>query len=192
MHACVKGDRCTTFFSASIAATIQLRWLLVASTACRSSAFCYAPSETQDGRYFVSWQLGENCAFLADGYVAGGTAATVARRNFPKQFLHFLRDGHGAITRPRIRRDYTVFVHTKVMSFRKIEGDVSDKNVALLLQENEADGPYYHQDGPKQGAISCGQGEDVWMQWMLANSATCLSMASSTIPRLMRRSRVPS
>jgi hypothetical protein len=39
------------------------------------SAFCYAPSETQDRRYFVSWQLGEIFAFLADGYIAGDTAA---------------------------------------------------------------------------------------------------------------------
>jgi hypothetical protein len=30
---------------------------------------------------------------------------------------------------------------------------------------NEADGPYYHQDGLKQGAVSCGQGEDFWIQW---------------------------
>ena len=116
MHACVKGDRCTTFFSASIAATIQLRWLLVASTACRSSAFCYAPSETQDGRYFVSWQLGENCAFLADGYVAGGTAATVARRNFPRQFLHYNGSGHGAITSPQTQRGYATLSTPEILS----------------------------------------------------------------------------
>merc|ERR1712222_106989 len=34
--------------------------------------------------------LGENTAFLVDGYVAGGTAITVARRNFPAR-LHRLR-----------------------------------------------------------------------------------------------------
>ncbi|CAE8709029.1 unnamed protein product, partial [Polarella glacialis] len=37
------------------------------------------------GKYVLSQfgPLGENCAFLVDGYVAGGTAITVARRNFP-------------------------------------------------------------------------------------------------------------
>jgi hypothetical protein len=108
MHACVKRKQVhPTFISANIAATIQLRWLLVASRLVAVRPF-------EDGRYFVSWQLNENCAFLADCYVAGGTAATVARRNFPKQFLHFHRDGHGAITRPQIQRDYSAFVHTKV------------------------------------------------------------------------------
>jgi ribulose 1,5-bisphosphate carboxylase large subunit-like protein len=101
-------------------------------------------------------------------------------------------------------------IHVGTMSFGKMEGDASDKNIAFMLQEDEADGPYYHQewqgmpqttpiisggmnvlrlpaffenlghsnviltagggafshkDGPKQGAISCGQGEDFWMQW---------------------------
>ena len=45
------------------------------------------------GKYIMSQfgPLAENCAFLVDGYVAGGTAVTVARRNFPKQFLHYHR-----------------------------------------------------------------------------------------------------
>merc|ERR1711981_1043395 len=91
-----------------------------------------------------------------------------------------------------------------------MEGDASDKNIAFMLQDDSAPGPYYHQewegmpqttpiisggmnalrlpaffqnlghsnviltagggsfghkDGPKQGAISCGQGEDAWKQW---------------------------
>merc|ERR1712241_1451355 len=117
----------------------------------------------------------------------------------------------------------TAFVHTKIsriigasgihvgtMSFGKMEGDASDKNIAFMLQQDEADGPYYHQewegmvqttpiisggmnalrlpaffenlthsnviltagggafghkDGPKQGAVSCRQGEEAWMLW---------------------------
>ncbi|CAE8648024.1 unnamed protein product, partial [Polarella glacialis] len=119
------------------------------------------------GKYVLSQfgPLGENCAFLVDGYVAGGTAITVARRNFPSQFLHYHRAGHGAITSPQTQRGYTAYVHTKIsrvigasgihtgtMSFRKMEGDASDKNIAFMLQDDEADGPYYHQEweGMKQ------------------------------------------
>ena len=68
------------------------------------------------GKYILSQfgPLAENCAFLVDGYVAGGTAVTVARRNFPKQFLHYHRAGHGAVTSPQTQRGYTAFVHTKI------------------------------------------------------------------------------
>jgi len=38
------------------------------------------------------------------------------------------------------------------MSFGKMEGDASDKNIAFMLQDDAADGPYYHQtwEGMKQ------------------------------------------
>merc|ERR1719242_1130453 len=113
------------------------------------------------GKYCLSQfgPLAENCAFLVDGYVAGGTAVTVARRNFPKQFLHYHRAGHGSVTSPQTQRGYTAFVHTKIsrvigasgihvgtMSFGKMEGDASDKGIAYMLQQDEADGPYYHQE----------------------------------------------
>ena len=177
------------------------------------------------GKYVMAQfgPLAENCAFLVDGYVAGGTAVTVARRNFPKQFLHYHRAGHGAVTSPQTQRGYTAFVHTKLsrvigasgihtgtMSFGKMEGDASDKNIAFMLQDDVAPGPYYeqpwegmmqttpiisggmnalrlpaffenlghsnviltagggsfgHKDGPKQGAISCRQGEEAWKLW---------------------------
>merc|ERR1712127_8458 len=112
------------------------------------------------GKYVLSQfgPLGENTAFLVDGYMGGGTAITVARRIFPKQFLHYHRAGHGAVTSPQTQRGYTAFVHTKIsriigasgihvgtMSFGKMEGDASDKNIAFMLQQDEADGPYYHQ-----------------------------------------------
>merc|ERR1719399_1587291 len=177
------------------------------------------------GKYVLSQfgPLSECCAFLVDGYVAGGTGITTCRRNFPKQFLHYHRAGHGAVTSPQTQRGYTAFVHTKLsrvigssgihvgtMSFGKMEGDASDKNIAHMLQDDVADGPYYqqewqgmketspiisggmnalrlpaffenlghsnviltagggsfgHKDGPKQGAISCGQGEEAWKLW---------------------------
>ena len=119
------------------------------------------------GKYILSQfgPLSENCAFLVDGYVAGGTAVTCCRRNFPQQFLHYHRAGHGSVTSPQTQRGYTAFVHTKIsrvigasgihvgtMSFGKMEGDASDKNIAFMLQDDEADGPYYRQEwqGMKQ------------------------------------------
>ena len=49
------------------------------------------------GKYVLSQfgPLGENGAFLVDGYVAGGTAATVARTSFSRQLLHYHRAPHG-------------------------------------------------------------------------------------------------
>ena len=75
------------------------------------------PAEmTVCGKYILAQfgPLSENCAFLVDGYVAGGTAVTVARRNFPKQFLPYHRADHGSVTSPQTQRGYTAFVHTKL------------------------------------------------------------------------------
>merc|ERR1711870_105558 len=206
MRACIKETGSSKLFSANITADDPAEMIARA-------------------KYVLSQfgPLGENTAFLVDGYVAGGTAITVSRRNFPAQFLHYHRAGHGAVTSPQTQRGYTAFVHTKIsrvigasgihvgtMGFGKMEGDASDKNIAYMLQCDEADGPYYHQewegkvqttpiisggmnalrlpaffenlghsnviltagggsfghkDGPKQGAMSCRQGEEAWMQW---------------------------
>merc|ERR1712178_219904 len=148
MRACVKEVGSSKLFSANITADDPAEMIA-------------------RGKYAMSQfgPLSECCAFLVDGYVTGGTAVTVARRNFPKQFLHYHRAGHGAVTSPQTQRGYTAFVHTKIsriigasgihvgtMSFGKMEGDASDKNIAFMLQEDEADGPYYHQtwEGMKQ------------------------------------------
>merc|ERR1712003_569997 len=148
MRACVKETGSAKLFSANITADDPAEMIA-------------------RGKYVLSQfgPLAENCAFLVDGYVAGGTAVTVARRNFPKQFLHYHRAGHGAVTWAQTQRGYTAFVHTKIsrvigssgihvgtMSFGKMEGDASDKNIAFMLQDDEADGPYYHQtwEGMKQ------------------------------------------
>merc|ERR1712178_8111 len=206
MRACIKETGQSKLFSANITADDPVEMIA-------------------RGKYVMSQfgPLAELTAFLVDGYVAGGTGVTVCRRVFPKQFLHYHRAGHGAVTSPQTQRGYTAFVHTKIsrvigasgihvgtMSFGKMEGDASDKNIAFMLQDDEADGPYYHQewqgmpqttpiisggmnalrlpaffqnlghsnviltagggsfghkDGPKQGAISCAQGEDAWKQW---------------------------
>ena len=142
MRACIKETGSSKLFSANITAD--------------------DPEEMiARGKYIMSQfgPLSENCAFLVDGYVAGGTAVTCCRRNFPKQFLHYHRAGHGSVTSPQTQRGYTAFVHTKIsrvigasgihvgtMSFGKMEGDASDKNIAYMLQDDEADGPYYRQE----------------------------------------------
>merc|ERR1712159_887094 len=148
MRACIKETGQSKLFSANVTAD--------------------DPNEMIASGKYVLGQFGpmaENCALLVDGYVAGGTGITCCRRNFPDQFLHYHRAGHGAVTSPQTQRGYTAFVHTKMsriqgasgihvgtMSFGKMEGDSSDKNIAFMLQDDEADGPYYHQEwqGMKQ------------------------------------------
>ncbi len=111
---------------------------------------------------FILEAFGENAnhvAFLVDGYVAGPAAVTTARRNFPAQYLHFHRAGHGAVTSPQTQRGYTAFVlakmarligasgiHVGTMGFGKMEGEPSDRQIAHMITDDSADGPYYHQE----------------------------------------------
>ena len=111
---------------------------------------------------FILEAFGENAdhvAFLVDGYVAGPAAITTARRTFPNQYLHYHRAGHGAVTSPSSMRGYTAFVlakmarlqgasgiHTGTMGFGKMEGDASDKQMAFMISDDSADGPYFHQE----------------------------------------------
>ena len=104
-------------------------------------------------------ELADHVAFLVDGYVAGPTAITTARRRFPNQYLHYHRAGHGAVTSPQTQRGYTAFVHCKMariqgssgihtgtMSFGKMEGEEADRAIAYMLEQDSADGPYFHQE----------------------------------------------
>ena len=101
----------------------------------------------------------DHVAFLVDGYVAGPTAITTARRYFPKQYLHYHRAGHGAVTSPQAQRGYTAFVlakmarcqgasgiHVGTMSYGKMEGEKDDTNIAYMIERDSADGPYFHQE----------------------------------------------
>ena len=101
----------------------------------------------------------DHVAFLVDGYVTGPAAITTARRTFPKQYLHYHRAGHGAVTSPQSMRGYTAFVlskmarlqgasgiHTGTMGFGKMEGEAADKLMAYMITDDSADGPYYHQE----------------------------------------------
>ncbi|SIS73439.1 ribulose-bisphosphate carboxylase [Phaeovulum vinaykumarii] len=113
------------------------------------------------GEYILE-TFGENAdhvAFLVDGYVAGPAAITTCRRAFPRQFLHYHRAGHGAVTSPQSMRGYTAFVlskmsrlqgasgiHTGTMGFGKMEGEAADKIMAYMLTDDAAMGPYFHQE----------------------------------------------
>jgi len=101
----------------------------------------------------------DHVAFLVDGYVAGPTAITTARRAFPRQYLHYHRAGHGAVTSPQSRRGYTAFVlakmarlqgasgiHVGTMSYGKMEGEQDDRGIAYMIERDSADGPYFHQE----------------------------------------------
>jgi len=101
----------------------------------------------------------DHVAFLVDGYVAGPTAITTARRYFPKQYLHYHRAGHGAVTSPQTQRGYTAFVlakmarlqgasgiHVGTMSHGKMEGEKDDRKIAYMIERDSADGPFYHQE----------------------------------------------
>jgi len=101
----------------------------------------------------------DHCAFLVDGYVTGPQAITTARRTFPKQYLHYHRAGHGAVTSPSAKRGYTAFVlakmarlqgasgiHVGTMGYGKMEGEPADKMIAHMITEDSADGPFYHQE----------------------------------------------
>lgn len=98
-------------------------------------------------------------AFLVDGYVGGPGMITTARRQYPGQYLHYHRAGHGAVTSPSSVRGYTAFVlakmsrlqgasgiHVGTMGYGKMEGGRDDRNIAYIIERDAADGPYYHQE----------------------------------------------
>jgi ribulose-bisphosphate carboxylase large chain len=104
-------------------------------------------------------EFADHVAFLVDGYVAGPAAITTARRRFPNQYLHYHRAGHGAVTSPQTQRGYTAFVlakmarcmgasgiHTGTMGYGKMEGEKSDTDMAYMITDDSADGPYFHQE----------------------------------------------
>ena len=101
----------------------------------------------------------DHVAFLVDGYVAGPQAITTSRRHFPKQYLHYHRAGHGAVTSPSSKRGYTAFVlakmarlqgasgiHVGTMGYGKMEGEAADKIIAHMITEDSVMGPYFHQE----------------------------------------------
>ncbi|MDK9726106.1 MAG: ribulose-bisphosphate carboxylase [Sterolibacteriaceae bacterium MAG5] len=97
-------------------------------------------------------------AFLVDGYVGGPGMVTTCRRQYPNQFLHYHRAGHGAVTSPSSKRGYTAFVlakmsrlqgasgiHVGTMGYGKMEGEGDDKIIAYMIERDECQGPVYFQ-----------------------------------------------
>ena len=100
----------------------------------------------------------DKLAFLVDGYVGGPGMVTTARRQYPGQYLHYHRAGHGAVTSPSARRGYTAFVlakmsrlqgasgiHVGTMGYGKMEGEADDKVIAYMIERDECQGPVYNQ-----------------------------------------------
>ncbi len=100
----------------------------------------------------------DKLAFLVDGYVGGPGMVTTARRQYPDQYLHYHRAGHGAITSPSAKRGYTAFVlakmsrlqgasgiHVGTMGYGKMEGEGDDKIIAYMIERDECQGPVYFQ-----------------------------------------------
>ncbi len=103
-------------------------------------------------------ELAPQVALLVDGYVGGPGMITTARRNYPSQYLHYHRAGHGAITSPLANRGYTAFVlaklsrlmgasgiHVGTMGFGKMEGGNDDKHIAYMIERDECQGPVFYQ-----------------------------------------------
>jgi ribulose-bisphosphate carboxylase large chain len=101
----------------------------------------------------------DKVVFLVDGYVGGPGMITTARRQYPNQYLHYHRAGHGAVTSPSSNRGYTAFVlakmarlqgasgiHVGTMGYGKMEGENDDKVIAYMIERDSCQGPVYHQE----------------------------------------------
>ena len=64
----------------------------------------------------------DKLAFLVDGFVGGPGMITTARRQYPSQYLHYHRAGHGMITSPSAKRGYTAFVLAKISRLQGASG----------------------------------------------------------------------
>ena len=100
----------------------------------------------------------DKVAFLVDGFVGGPGMITTARRQYPNQYLHYHRAGHGMITSPSAKRGYTAFVlakisrlqgasgiHVGTMGYGKMEGEHDDRLIAYMIERDECQGPVYFQ-----------------------------------------------
>jgi len=100
----------------------------------------------------------DKVAFLVDGFVGGPGMVTTARRQYPNQYLHYHRAGHGMVTSPSSNRGYTAFVlakmsrlqgasgiHVGTMGYGKMEGEADDRVIAYMIERDECQGPVYNQ-----------------------------------------------
>ncbi len=110
---------------------------------------------------YILEAFGENAshvAFLVDGFVGGPGMVTTARRNYPGQYLHYHRAGHGMVTSPSAKRGYDAYIlakmsrlqgasgiHVGTMGYGKMEGAKDDKIIAYMIEREECQGPVYYQ-----------------------------------------------
>ena len=100
----------------------------------------------------------DNVLDIVDGFVGGPGMITTARRQYPNQYLHYHRAGHGMITSPSAKRGYTAFVlakisrlqgasgiHVGTMGYGKMEGENDDRMIAYMIERDECQGPVYFQ-----------------------------------------------
>jgi len=100
----------------------------------------------------------DKLAFLVDGFVGGPGMITTARRQYPNQYLHYHRAGHGMVTSPSAKRGYTAFVlakmsrlqgasgiHVGTMGYGKMAGEGDDRVIAYMIERDECQGPVYFQ-----------------------------------------------
>ncbi len=100
----------------------------------------------------------DKVAFLVDGFVGGPGMVTTARRQYPNQYLHYHRAGHGMVTSPSAKRGYDAYVlakmarlqgasgiHVGTMGYGKMEGSRDDRAIAYIIERDEYQGPAYHQ-----------------------------------------------
>jgi ribulose-bisphosphate carboxylase large chain len=100
----------------------------------------------------------DKLAFLVDGFVGGPGMVTTARRQYPNQYLHYHRGGHGMVTSPSSKRGYTALVlakmsrlqgasgiHVGTMGHGKMEGAGDDRLMAYMIERDECQGPVYFQ-----------------------------------------------
>ena len=101
----------------------------------------------------------DKVALLVDGFVGGPGTVTTVRRQYPDQFLHYHRAGHGMVTSPNSKRGYTAFVlskmarlqgasgiHVGTMGYGKMEGRADDRHIAFMIERDAAEGPVYYQE----------------------------------------------
>lgn len=101
----------------------------------------------------------DKVAFLVDGFVGGPGMITTARRQYPNQYLHYHRAGHGMVTSPSAKRGYTSYVlakmarlqgasgvHVGTMGFGKMEGENDDRAIAYIIERDAYQGPAFHQE----------------------------------------------
>lgn len=101
----------------------------------------------------------DKVAFLVDGFVGGPGMITTARRQYPNQYLHYHRAGHGMVTSPSSQRGYDAYVlakmarlqgasgiHVGTMGFGKMEGQEDDRAIAYIIERDAYQGPVYPQE----------------------------------------------